>query len=702
MRSFSKSPTTATPPQRKVMSSRSEPSSAALVLTLALSSGLCLGAADAIVDMSVRSSVSASPLSTWTCLGISALAGALAFVLLWLVSTPLRRRWASDAGASGLALAAVLLTLALPTLLTCYRAVDQDQYSTLLAIPAAVVVAIGVYLLARPFSSRSGGRAAVTLFAAWISTCAVCVAAFIALRKAEVLSGGAASAIGALALVVVIGASAWLLWHSTTIRTATLALCALFVGAAVMACLHVHPRIEAAAEKGRVPVGRKPRQVVLVIVDTLRADYLSCYSEHAPPTPTLDALAAKSLFFAHPRSSAPWTFPSVSSIQTGLAPSVHLGLRPFDALPDKVTTLAQRMSAAGFLTAAFVRNPALRQYTHIDRGFDEYHFQREPHPPSALAEVLLRPLLPETYLPQVGAEVQTRRVSEWISAHKDRDFFLWVHYFDPHMSYNPPREFQPEGTPPPEIGRNFEDAARVRGGFLNPDAAEREWIRKLYAGEVRATDRGIAGLFKSLESNGIFDNSLIVFTADHGDELWEHDGFEHGHVMYDEVLGVPLFMKLPAGALVQRVDEAVSNQSIAATVLEVAGVPYLQEEFSAPPLVRRSAGEATLSLAVHPRALVSSGILYFEARTAVVFEGFKYIQFHVSKREELYDLAADPGEKHNLLAERPEFADRGRALLRAELDKATAMRLHLGIDSAQSGQLDKDNARAMRALGYVK
>ena len=362
----------------------------------------------------------------------------------------------------------------------------------------------------------------------------------------------------------------------------------------------------------------------------------------------------------------------------------------------------ERMSAAGFLTAAFVRNPALRQYTHIDRGFDEYHFQREPHPPSALAEVLLRPLLPETYLPQVGAEVQTRRVSEWISAHKDRDFFLWVHYFDPHMSYNPPREFQPEGTPPPEIGRNFEDAARVRGGFLNPDAAEREWIRKLYAGEVRATDRGIAGLFKSLESNGIFDNSLIVFTADHGDELWEHDGFEHGHVMYDEVLGVPLFMKLPAGALVQRVDEAVSNQSIAATVLEVAGVPYLQEEFSAPPLVRRSAGEATLSLAVHPRALVSSGILYFEARTAVVFEGFKYIQFHVSKREELYDLAADPGEKHNLLAERPEFADRGRALLRAELDKATAMRLHLGIDSAQSGQLDKDNARAMRALGYVK
>ncbi len=684
------------------MSSRSEPSTTELVITLSLASGLCMGATDAIVDMSVRSSVSASPLSTWTCLGISALAGALAFVLLWFVSTPLRRRWATDQGALGLALAAMLLTLALPTLLACYRAVDQDLNSTLVAIPAACVVAIGVYLLARPFSARSGGRAAVTLFAAWISTSALVVAAFLALRKSEVLLGSGVSAIGALAVLIFIGTSAWLLWRATTIRTAMLALGALFIGAALQGFLHVRPQIEAPSEKGSVPAGRKPRQVVLVIVDTLRADYLSCYSEHAPSTPSLDALAAKSLFFAHPRSSAPWTFPSVSSIQTGLAPSVHLGLRPFDALPDKATTLAQRMSNAGFLTAAFVRNPALRQYTHIDRGFDEYHFQREPHSPSALAEVLLRPLLPEVYLPQVGAEVQTRRVSEWISSHRDRDFFLWVHYFDPHMSYNPPREFQPEGTPPPEIGRNFEDAARVRGGFLNPDAAEREWIRKLYAGEVRATDRGIAGLFKSLESNGIFDDSLIVFTADHGDELWEHDGFEHGHVMYDEVLGVPLFMKLPHGALAQRVDEAVSNQSIAATVLEVVGVPYSQGELSAPPLVRRKAGADTLVLDVHPRALVSSGILYFEARTAVVFEGFKFIQFHVSKREELYDLGADPAEKQNLIALRPELVERGRVLLREELKSSASMRLHLGIDSAHSGQLDKDNARAMRALGYVK
>ncbi len=684
------------------MSSRSEPSTAALVITLALASGLCLGAADAIVDMSVRSNVSASPLSIWSCLGVSALAGALGFVLLWLVSTPLRRRWASDQGALGLALAAALSTVALPTLLACYRAVDQDQNSTLLAVPAACVVAIGVYLLARPFSSRSGGRAAVTLFAAWISAASLSAAAFLALRKSEALSGSVASAIGALTMLIVIGASAWLLWRAKTIRPATRALGALFLAASVQGVLHVRPQIEAPADKGSVPAGRKPRQVVLVVVDTLRADYLSCYSKNAPPTPTLDALAAKSVFFAHPRSSAPWTFPSVSSILTGLAPSVHLGLRPFDALPDKVMTLAQRMSNAGFLTAAFVRNPALRQYTHIDRGFDEYHFQREAHPPSALAEVLLRPLLPEIYLPQVGVDVQTRRVSEWIAAHKDRDFFLWVHYFDPHMSYNPPREFQPEGTPPSEIGRNFEDAARVRGGFLNPDADEREWIRKLYAGEVRATDRGIAGLLESLESHGLFDDSLIVFTSDHGDELWEHDGFEHGHVMYDEVLGVPLFMKLPMGALAQRVDEAVSNQSIAATVLEVAGVPYSQDELSAPPLVRRKAGADTLVLDVHPRALVSSGILYFEARTAVVFEGFKFIQFHVSKREELYELGADPGEKHNLVAERPDLAERGRALLKAELESAAAMRLHLGIDSARSGKLDEDNARAMRALGYVK
>jgi len=681
---------------------RGAPTSAVLVASLALASGLTLGALDSMVDLSVRSSVSASPLSTWTCLGISSLAGALVFLALWLVATPLQRRIAPDRGALGIAVAAAVLTLALPTLLACFRAIDPELRSSLMAVPAALVAATGVYLLARPFSARPGGASSIALFACWIAVAALCGAAFLALRKSELVSGAAMSLAALAGVLLAIGLAAWLLWRARGIGAATSLLAALFVAALGVGFAHIRPRIEAPADKGVVAAGQKPRQVILIVVDTLRADYLSCYSPSAPPTPALDGLAKDSLFFAHPRSSAPWTFPSMSSILTGLAPSVHLGLRAFDALPDQVTTLASRMSQAGFLTAAFVRNPALRQYTHIDRGFDEYHFQREPHPPSALAEVLMRPCLPDVYLAQVGAEVQTARVAAWIAEHKRRDFFLWVHYFDPHMAYNPPRDFQPEGLPPANIGRNFTDAARVRGGFLNPDAAERDWIRKLYAGEVRETDRGIAALLEALKREQVYDGATIVFTADHGDELWEHDGFEHGHAMYDEVLGVPLFFKLPGGALRERVEEFVSNQSIAATLLEVAGVPYKEKELSAPPLVRRDPSSGALRVDAQPRPLVSSGILYFEPRTAVVFEGFKYIQFHVSAREELYDLRADPAEKHNLISERTDMATRGRELLKIELETASRMRLQLGISTGQSKELDADTARDMRALGYVK
>jgi len=681
---------------------RTDPVPLAAIVAMALATGLCLGGLDALVDMEARTSLSASPVSTWTCLGVGSLLGALGFGLAWMLTAPLRARWCADGAALALGLQAGVLTLALPALLACFRGVEPQLHSSLLALPAAPLVACGVLLLARPFSSRPQGALGIESFAAWVSLAVLAACGLRALQESGGVSRGGLFGAAAASLLALVALALWMRGPARSAPSVRALLGILFLGALAAGAAHLRPEISADAQRGRPPAGRKPRQIVLVVVDTLRADHLSCYSPSAPPTPNLDALAADSLFFAQPRASAPWTFPSMASILSGLAPTVHLGLRTNDALPDPVQTLASRLQDAGFLTAAFVRNPALRKYTHIDRGFDEYHFQREPHPPSAVAEILLRRLLPEIYLPQVGAQVQTRRAAEWIAAHKDRDFFLWVHYFDPHMAYNPPRQFQPEGTPPAQIGRNFEDAARVRGGFLNPDAQERAWIRQLYAGEVQATDLEIQGLFDELRRQGLYDDALLVFTADHGDELWEHEGFEHGHAMFDEVLGVPLFLKLPGGALRQRVDEAVSNQSVTPTVLEVAGVPYDAAKLSAPPLVRRDPTSGELQLHVAPRVLVSSGILYFEPRSAVVFEGFKYVQFHVSDREQVFDLGTDPGERRDLIQERPDLATRGRALLQEHLEAAARLRLELGIDSAKSSELDEDAMRDMRALGYVK
>ena len=164
---------------------------------------------------------------------------------------------------------------------------------------------------------------------------------------------------------------------------------------------------------------------------------------------------------------------------------------------------------------------------------------------------------------------------------------------------------------------------------------------------MRYLDTHIADLIATLRRLELYDDALIVFTSDHGEEFWEHEGFEHGHAMYDETIRVPFLVKLPGAVRPSGpVDVAVSNQSITPTVLEVADLPYEAGDFTAPALVSRT--EAGFELTVEPRPLVTSAMLYFEDRTAVVFDGFKYVRYHISDREELFDLEADPGERTNL------------------------------------------------------
>jgi len=525
--------------------------------------------------------------------------------------------------------------------------------------------------------------------------------AFLILRRSDWMTGALPSLAGLAALGVIAAGSValFLRLRPRLPSTGLLVLTLVATGALGATGLLEHGRAPAGA--GQSGAIRDPRHVILIVVDTLRADHLSCYAENAPPTPTLDALASESLLFTQTRSSAPFTFPSMCSILTGLAPTVHLGLHPTTALPIAVPTLAERMRNAGYLTGAIVRNPSLSPACRIDRGFEEYHFQREPRPPTALGEVVLRWLMPETYLPQVGAEVQTRRASEWIERYKDRDFFLWIQYFDPHMAYSPPRDFLPEGFRPPRIGTSFGEAERVRGGFFVPDQEERQYIRDLYASEVRYLDSQIGGIFETLKRLDLYEDSLIVFTSDHGEEFWEHGGFEHGHAMYDETISVPFMIKLPGETSPRGpIDEAVSNQSITPTVLELAGLSYEADDFSAPALVKKS--NAGLVVDAQPRALVTSAMLYFEDRTAVVFDGYKYVRYHISKAEELFDLRADPAELENLAAQDSPELRQGRQLFHEHLAQADELRKRHGIHGSEEATLDERTRADLRSLGYVR
>jgi arylsulfatase A-like enzyme len=286
-------------------------------------------------------------------------------------------------------------------------------------------------------------------------------------------------------------------------------------------------------------------------------------------------------------------------------------------------------------------------------------------------------------------------VLRWLDAHKSTPFFLWVHYLDPHLPYAPPPEFQPRRVPGSAAADSFSRVAAVRGGDLVLSVRDREQVRSLYRAETRFVDSNVGRLLDRLKHLGPYDSSLIVLSADHGEEFWDHDRFEHGHSLYDEVLHVPLLVKQPFASTGARIAERVGNQSIAATLLDLCRNP------SAPAL------SPSLAPLLHAGGtpwsstpLVATGLIYYENREAVILDDWKYIRGVISGEEELFDLARDPLERHSLVDAHPENVARARIVLEAERLRAAGQRA--GEDRGVAPELDEESKARLRALGYVQ
>lgn len=440
------------------------------------------------------------------------------------------------------------------------------------------------------------------------------------------------------------------------------------------------------------------RQIVLISADTLRADVLSVYGNPRVQTPALEQLARDGVVFENDDSVAPWTLPSLSTLISGVSPAVHLVRHEEDRLPDSVTTLAERFAAAGYHTAAIVDNAYLRPKANLAQGFDDYIFMEIPDYGRALGPQIMKHVLPALYRPErpVTIEEQTARVQRWLAHHADRDFFLWVHYFDPHAPYEPRREYL-EGEPPAGLGYRFEPPPQMMGGLVQRSAAQREWIRSLYEAEVRGVDHNVGQVLEQLRELGMYDGALVAFTSDHGEEFWEHDGQGHGHTLHTEVLRVPLIIKLPDNRPVTRVAQRISSERVAATLLEAADVPFDNGDFSGPsllPLLRDEAG----SVAALP--VVSESAIIVDDQQSVVSDEQKFIRSLVTGRELQFDLRLDPGE-HQLLGEETR-AVTARKLLDEHATGASALRERTGIVRGESADFDSSTLHRLRGLGYIK
>jgi arylsulfatase A-like enzyme len=447
------------------------------------------------------------------------------------------------------------------------------------------------------------------------------------------------------------------------------------------------------------------RRVVLIVVDTLRRDALSCYSDPAaqtpatpvtPATPSIDELARSSLIFEQARSPSSWTLPAVCSLLTGAPPGAHLALRPDDVLAAEIPTLAERMREAGFSTAAFVHNPLL-EHRGLERGFKRFVLYPRPRLSPPIGQRFLRRLWPERFEERTDAAGLTRLAQRWIRSHGDEDFFLWLHYFDPHMPYEPPRRFLPEGGGAGSIGDQFRGVHQVRTGLFAPDPLERERVRALYGAEVRFVDEQIGSLLSSLKEQSLFDDTLIVLTSDHGEEFWEHDGFEHGHTMFEELLRVPLLVKLPGSARTGRIHSRVGTSALAGAVLELAGIDFDRAQLDPRRLFDSAPSGAD-------QELLCSGQFRAEPRVALYFDRFKYILFPRLGREELYDLTADPGEHAPLplLGGSGVPLETARTRLKVQQEEAARLRTALGVEQRGSASLDEATLRELRRLGYVE
>ena len=472
-------------------------------------------------------------------------------------------------------------------------------------------------------------------------------------------------------------------------------LCVLLAGAA--SCRRTSPLGEPRLDTGDV------RQVVLITIDALRIDAVGPGEAGESITPVIDALADSSLVFSQARTPAPWTLASFGSMMTGFPVSVHRARKFKSKVPEQLPTLAEHMSGAGFRTAGAGVNVYLKPETGLSRGFDEYYFfvhewfkGRKKKPP------LQDWLEPEYRKKQWynGTPVLTEFALRWLEKNRDRDFFLWLHYLDPHIPYFPPPSYRPGGKVPEKVDRALHSRKQ---GFKVKRPAQRKLVRKYYQGEVCWVDGEVGRIIDKLESLGIYDDALVILTSDHGEEFWDHGGVDHGHTLYDELLHVPLIVKLP---LTQDgsphhavIDEYVTTQGLMPLILDACGVDGYDASLDAMSLAPQAGIVA--GGGGPPTALFASGLVYGKDREAVIFDGWKYIRVIETGKDELYDLRADPDEKKNIAKMMPDIVLRARKLLAAHESASQAVQARYGIHDAEQITFDEKTLEQLRAIGYV-
>lgn len=400
--------------------------------------------------------------------------------------------------------------------------------------------------------------------------------------------------------------------------------------------------------------------LVIVVVDTLRADHLGFSGYGRDTSPSLDTFVAGARRYTVCTAQATWTVPSTASLLNSAYPSTHrLEFSPgrtdeWHAMGEGLTPLAGVLADAGYGTAAFIGNPVLRPKLGFDRGFERYVQADDPQAVTESATQIVR----------------------W----GERPFFLYLHLLGPHPGLDPPPPFDtlfgPAPAPMPDGGLSYQHV-RTQSGPMRP--AFQRWYRDLYDAEIRYTDEMVGNLLAMLEAHGLLERTVVVLTSDHGEHLFDHGLLGHGMTVFEALTHVPLVVRVP-GDTVRRVDAVVEQVDLAPTLVQTLGLD-----------VDPAWGWDGGDLGADDQAFSEQG-----PRQALRRGPMKIIVDRSIGTTSLYDLSRDPGELLDIGPHQPQL----REELLEELERWHTRQTRDVTTLPLT--LDPDDIERLRALGYVE
>lgn len=460
--------------------------------------------------------------------------------------------------------------------------------------------------------------------------------------------------------------------------------------------------------------------ILFISADTLRADHLGCYGYDKPTSPFIDSLAAEGVQFMNAFAQTSWTLPSHLSMMTSMYPHTHTVETDKRTLPGHVKTLPQLLKKAGYTTRAFVTHVFLGKSYGFSRGFDTLY---DLNPRRAYPEIepLPRSLRGSATQPQPSS--RRAPASSYSKAGpfvdhliprlellKNEPFFLFLHFFDPHYDYEPPEEFARMFDPTfsgVQLGKYGALNSHIKGKRGKPATIKPEALRKtmaLYDAEIRYMDTHLKRLFDAMSRHGLLDNTIVVFTSDHGEEFCEHGSMEgHQWTLYDEVIHVPLIIRFPDGRFRGEQRRTIAQHiDIAPTLMALAGLdaPREFEGRNLMPLIEK--GDDPNRGAEYTYSQLKRFNRKWAVRTAhhklVFTEDTKKNFFGKPVRPgyELYDLTVDPGETNNIYDPRDAVSRHLRAVLSAWMANKKPM------EHVSEPSLTDEDIQRLRDLGYLE